>query len=237
MDELAVRRRVRERYATSAGCGCDSEAGACCDSDAPPPETMDPLASILRLGVGDPMTLLSPASGETVLDLGSGRGRDVLFAAERVGPQGRAIGVDGTPEMVYAAREAAHSLGRENAEFRLGEIEHLPVETASVDAVASDCVINLSPDKAQVFREAFRVLKEGGRLVISDVVTNADLPAEVRSDASRWAACEAGAVTADAYLSLLREAGFEEAHAETRGTYKPGLSRVVLTATKPRSLV
>ncbi len=235
MDELAVRRQVRERYAASAGCGCDSESAACCGPDAAPSGTMDPLGSILRLGVGDPMTLLSPAPGETVLDLGSGRGRDVLFAAERVGPQGRAIGVDATPEMVYAAREAARSLGRENAEFRLGEIEHLPVESASVDAVASDCVINLSPDKAQVFREAFRVLKAGGRLVVSDVVADAEVPTAARSDASRWAACEAGAVTAEAYVSLLRGAGFEDAHAETQGTYKPGLSRAVVTATKPRS--
>ncbi len=237
MDELKLRRQVRERYAAAAGRGGDSTPGACCSSEAASAVTGDALASILRLGVGDPMTRVSPAPGETILDLGSGRGRDVLFAAERVGPRGRAIGVDATPEMVYAARDAARALGRESAEFRLGEIEHLPVESDSVDAVASDCVVNLSPDKAQVFREAFRVLRPGGRLVVSDVVADADLPEDARRDPSRWAACEAGAVTADAYVALLRDAGFEGAHAEVQGTYKRGLSRAMVTAIKPRARI
>lgn len=185
------------------------------------------------MGVGSPVALLGLRNGEVVVDLGSGPGRDVLEAAERVGPSGRAIGVDATPEMVYSAREAARTLGRPNAEFRLGEIEHLPVESGTADAITSDCVINLSPDKASVFREAFRVLKPGGRIVVSDVVADCELPADVRRDAQLWAACVAGAETEATYLSLLRDAGFEEIRSETAGEYATGLSRAVVTARKP----
>ena len=179
------------------------------------------------------MELLSPHEGEVILDLGSGPGRDVLLAAERVGPRGRAIGVDSTPEMVFRAREAAASLARTSAEFRLGEIEHLPIETESVDGITSDCVINLSTDKAQVFREAFRVLKPGGRIVVSDVVADGELPAWVRQDAERWAACEAGAVTAADYVALMRSAGFEAVEAELKGAYREGLSRATVRGRKP----
>ncbi len=233
MDELEVRKSVRAHYGASAEgcCGAPSSEGAC----GPRLVQVDPAtASIPRLGVGDPMERLAPQPGETVLDLGSGPGRDVLYAAEKVGPAGLAIGVDATPEMVFRAREAAKSLGRANADFRLGEIERLPVDAASVDGISSDCVVNLSPDKAAVFREAYRVLKPGGRLVLSDVVADRELPPEMRRDTERWAACEAGAVTAAEYERLLRDAGFGEIHTEILGTYREGLlSRGILVARKP----
>jgi len=235
MDELEIRRKVRDRYANAGDSCCGPSATGCCDANLVPLDAVGSadLRDIARLGVGDPMEVLAPRAGEVVVDLGSGPGRDVLFAAERVGPHGRAIGVDATPEMVYRARQAATSLGRGNAEFRLGEIEHLPLDSDTVDGIASDCVINLSPDKVQVFREAFRVLKPGGRIVVSDVVADRELPPEIRQDAERWAACEAGAVTQDAYVSLMREAGFEEIRAEQKGTYREGLSRAIVTGRKP----
>lgn len=236
MDELALRKRVRTHYGRSAEDCCGSSADACCGAAASvgEPASQPGAGGIARLGVGDPMERLAPREGETILDLGSGPGRDVLLAGEKVGPKGLALGVDATPEMVFAAREAARSLGRENVEFRLGEIEHLPVDSGTVDGISSDCVVNLSPDKGRVFHEAFRVLKPGGRLVLSDVVADRDLPAEMRQDAERWAACEAGAVTLAAYESLLREAGFVGIRSEILGTYREGLlSRAMLSAAKP----
>ncbi len=236
MDELALRKRVRTHYGRSAEDCCGSSADACCGAAASvgEPASQPGAGGIARLGVGDPMERLAPREGETILDLGSGPGRDVLLAGEKVGPKGLALGVDATPEMVFAAREAARSLGRENVEFRLGEIEHLPVDSGTVDGISSDCVVNLSPDKGRVFHEAFRVLKPGGRLVLSDVVADRDLPAEMRQDAERWAACEAGAVTLAAYESLLREAGFVGIRSEILGTYREGLlSRATLSAAKP----
>lgn len=231
MDELTVRRNVRDRYASAA----DSCGPSCCGPAESPgsPQGANSDPGVARLGVGEPLDALSLKPGEVLLDLGSGPGRDVLVAAERVGPQGRAIGVDATPEMVYRAREAAASLGRANAEFRLGEIEHLPLESASVDVISSDCVVNLSPDKPQVFREAFRVLRPGGRIVVSDVVADAPLSEQERRDPERWAACEAGAVTLAEYVGMLREAGFESIRSETTGGYKEGLSRALVSARKP----
>lgn len=234
MHELEVRKSVRAHYAKSAE-ACCGPADSCCGSEMSSVGSAGPggLSEITRLGVGDPMERLAPREGETVLDLGSGPGRDVLYAAEQVGPQGHALGVDATPEMVYRAREAAQALGRGNAEFRLGEIEHLPVDPDSVDGISSDCVVNLSPEKARVFHEAFRVLKPGGRIVVSDVVADRELPAEVRQDTERWAACEAGAVTLAEYESLLRAAGFVEIRSDHTGSYREGLSRAVVVARKP----
>lgn len=229
MDELTIRRTVRDTYAGRMQDCCGPEAGMGCG-----PQTLSP-NRVGKMGVGSPVSRLDLRLGEIVVDLGSGPGHDVLEAAEQVGAAGRAIGVDATPEMVYSARETARSLGRSNAEFRLGEIEHLPIESGTADAVTSDCVINLSPDKASVFREAFRVLKPGGRIVVSDVVADRELPATVRRDAGLWAACVAGAETEATYLSLLREAGFEEIHSETTGVYAAGLSKAVVTAKKPRN--
>ena len=236
MDELEIRKRVRERYGREVDACCGASEGPCCE-DGPvqggAAESAD-AAGIPRLGVGDPIERLAPKAGETILDLGSGPGRDVLVAAERVGPKGRALGVDATPEMVFRARKAAAALGRANAEFRLGEIEHLPVEGGSVDGVSSDCVLNLSPDKAQVFREAFRVLKPGGRFVLSDIVREPRSADGSAADLEDWARCEAGAVALSEYESLLRAAGFVALESESLGTYRDGkLSRAVLIARKP----
>ena len=236
MDELTIRQRVREHYGRGAEGCCGEAEGAPCGggpAECAPPEGTDTIG-IPRLGVGDPMERLAPREGETILDLGSGPGRDVLVAAERVGPKGLAIGVDATPEMIFRARKAARSLGRANAEFRLGEIEHLPVETESVDGVSSDCVVNLSPDKAQVFREAFRVLRPGGRLVLSDVVAEHERTPGTAEGIEGWARCETGAVTLREYESLLREAGFGNNESEVLGVYRDGMhARAVVVARKP----
>lgn len=231
MRELDIRRNVRSRYAGKAeDCGSPS---CCGGAEAGTAGAQGSDAPLMRLGVGEPLDALSLQPGEVLLDLGSGPGRDVLVAAGRVGPSGRSIGVDATPEMVYRARDAAARAGTRNAEFRLGEIEHLPVESGSVDVVSSDCVVNLSPDKPQVFREAYRVLKPGGRIVISDVVADRALSASVRADPERWAACEAGAVTLDEYVDMLRSSGFEDVRTETTGPYREGLSRALVFARKP----
>jgi len=222
MDELTIRRAVRDAYGARAESCCGSEGPSC---GAP--------TTIERLGVGDPISLADLAPGEVLLDLGSGRGGDVLTAAERVGPNGRAIGVDATPEMVFAARDLARSRGIGNAEFRLGEIEHLPVESVSVDVIVSDCVVNLSPDKAQVIREAYRVLRPGGRIVLSDVVTDGELPEAVRKDPRAWAGCVAGAVSEAAYRSLLVDAGFREIETLGGRAWVQGLRSTVLVARKP----
>ena len=236
MDELEIRERVRERYGREAAGCCGGAEGPVRDADSVltgSPEDAG-VSGIPRLGVGDPLERLVPRPGETLLDLGSGPGRDVLIAAGRVGPTGKAIGVDATPEMIYRARRAAAALGRTNAEFRLGEIEHLPVEAGSIDGVSSDCVVNLSPDKAQVFHEAFRVLKPGGRLVLSDVVAASERRSSSPAEVGEWARCEAGAVTLHEYEVLLRAAGFVDVASENLGAYRDGaLSRAVLTARKP----
>src|SRR3972149_6460728 len=188
-------------------------------------------AALPSLGVGDPGGWADLRPGETVLDLGSGPGRDVLHAAGLVGPSGRAIGVDATPEMVFRARGSARGRGIRNAEFRLGEIEHLPVESGCVDVVLSDCVVNLSPDKAAVFRGAVRVLRPGGRVVLSDVVAEAELPPSVRGDARAWAGGVAGAVSEATYLELLRGTGFQDVRTVRKGGTFTGLvSTTLLTA-------
>jgi SAM-dependent methyltransferase len=153
-------------------------------------------------------------SGEVVLDLGSGGGFDCFLAARQVGEGGRVIGVDMTPEMVAAAREKAHAGGHANVEFRLGEIEALPVADASVDVVMSNCVINLSPEKGRVLREAYRVLKPGGRLAVTDIVATAPMPDKVRNDLALLAACVAGAATVEEVTTMLRDAGFARVRVE-----------------------
>lgn len=168
-----------------------------------------PAGADLGLGCGNPQAIAALQPGETVLDLGSGAGFDCFLAVRQVGPTGQVIGVDMTSEMVAKARENVEKAGYGNVEFRLGEIEHLPVADASVDVIISNCVINLSPDKLQVFREAFRVLRPGGRLAISDIVTTAPLPEEVRRDLALYAGCIAGAATTTKLEAMLRESGFE----------------------------
>jgi arsenite methyltransferase len=164
----------------------------------------------LSLGCGDPITLASLQPGQTVLDLGSGGGIDCFLAAKRVGPNGHVIGVDMTPSMLDRARANKEKLGADNVEFRLGEIEHLPVADNSVNVIISNCVINLSPDKPQVFREAYRALKPGGTLAISDIVTEGPLPAEIKASLSAWAGCVAGALDVQEYINGLLATGFED---------------------------
>jgi arsenite methyltransferase len=162
------------------------------------------------LGCGDPITLARLQPGETVLDLGSGGGLDCFLASKQVGESGLVIGVDMTPEMLERARNAAVKMKIENVEFRQGYLEQLPVEDDSVDVIISNCVINLSPDKTQVFAEMLRTLKPGGRISVSDIVTNGELPAALRSDMQAWGACVAGALDMDDYVAGLVGVGFEE---------------------------
>jgi ubiquinone/menaquinone biosynthesis C-methylase UbiE len=164
----------------------------------------------MGLGCGNPVALASLKEGEVVLDLGSGAGFDCFLAANRVGTNGRVIGVDMTPEMIEKARRNAQKAGYENVEFRLGEIENLPVADNSVDAVISNCVINLSPDKESVFREAFRVLKPGGRLMVSDLVLLKELPDFIRKSVVSYVSCIAGAVRKEEYMGAIEGAGFQE---------------------------
>src|SRR3990172_255323 len=164
--------------------------------------------SAVSYGCGDPVTLASLQPGQTVLDLGSGAGLDCFFAAKKVGEAGKVIGVDMTPEMVARARSSAKRMNLSNVEFRQGYIEDLPVESNSVDVIISNCVINLSPDKAQVFREAYRALKPGGKLAVSDIVTDGPLPERFKSNLSAWAGCVAGALELQDYIAALEAAGF-----------------------------
>lgn len=226
-----VRAVVREKYGSIAegraqGCGCGSG-----------PETDDVLAQIgyadeqkaaipeganLGLGCGNPIAHAAIAPGETVLDLGSGGGIDCFLAARETGPTGHVIGVDMTPAMLDRARTAAKKGGYTNVEFRLGEIEHLPVADGTVDAIISNCVINLSPDKPKVFREALRALKPGGRLVVSDLVLQKPLPEALRASVDLYVGCVAGASLEEDYLRMMREAGFDDVTVIERRGYTVG---------------
>jgi ubiquinone/menaquinone biosynthesis C-methylase UbiE len=170
--------------------------------------TSAPDGSNLGLGCGNPLAIASLKPGETVLDLGSGAGFDAFLAAGVVGATGRVIGVDMTPEMVTKARRLASANGYSNVEFHLGEMESLPIPDSSVDVIMSNCVINLSPEKSRVFREAFRVLRPGGRLAVSDIVASAELPSEVKDDLALHSSCIAGASAIDEVSALLEQAGF-----------------------------
>jgi SAM-dependent methyltransferase len=176
-----------------------------------------PEGANLGLGCGNPVALASLCEGETVLDLGSGAGVDCFLAAGRVSPRGHVIGVDMTPEMVARARENARKAGVTNVEFRLGEIEHLPVESGTVDVIISNCVINLVPDKKRAFSEAFRVLRPGGRLMVSDIVLVGELPERVRRSVGAYVGCLSGAAEKEAYLGAIRDSGFSDilVHEET----------------------
>ena len=169
-----------------------------------------PEGANLGLGCGAPLVAAQVKPGETVLDLGSGAGFDAFIAAQAVGPEGRVIGVDMTPEMIAQARENATKAGVENVEFRHGFIEQMPVDDDTVDVLISNCVINLSPDKPAVFREAFRVLRSGGRVAVSDIVLTAPLPPAVAENMAAYVGCVAGASLLDDYLSYMKEAGFED---------------------------
>ena len=167
-----------------------------------------PTSAIMGLGCGNPVGLATLKKGEIILDLGSGGGIDVFLAANKVGEDGWVIGVDITPEMIRKAKSNARKGGYKNVEFRLGEIENLPVENESVDVIISNCVVNLSLDKGEVFAEAFRVLKPGGKMLISDIVTDKELPEEIKKSFSAWAECIGGALTRKEYLSVFKNAGF-----------------------------
>ncbi len=232
-DQEVVRDAVRSRYAdiaeaeAGAASSCCGPTSSCC-GPLPPGAVADPtsmsrmigyteeeLAAVpeganLGLGCGNPQAIAALRPGETVLDLGAGAGFDCFLAVRAVGPAGLVIGVDMTPEMVAKARENARKAGYINVDFRLGEIEHLPVADATVDVIISNCVINLSPDKPAVFRDAYRVLKPGGRLAVSDVVATADLPQQWRDDMELLSGCISGAATVDELEAMLAEAGFSE---------------------------
>ncbi len=216
-----VRVEVRGHYGKIAAEFSGSDAASCCEPSGSGTvnvvsqlyqttdvEGLPPEVTGLSLGCGDPVTLASLKVGQTVLDLGSGGGIDCFLAAKRVGDSGRVIGVDMTAEMIEKARASKAKLGVENVEFRLGEIEHLPVADGEVDVVLSNCVINLSPDKLQVFREAFRALRPGGTLSVSDIVTNGPLPAAVKEKPDAWSCCVAGALEVKDYTRAIRDAGF-----------------------------
>lgn len=245
-DNDRVRERVRTAYAEvargaggcSVGC-CGNEGGGSLALGYSEEElTSVPRGADLGLGCGNPQAIAALCPGETVLDLGSGAGFDCFLAAKRVGRSGRVIGVDMTPEMVTKARGNARAVGAANVEFRLGEIEHLPVSDASVDAILSNCVINLSPDKAAVFREAYRVLKPGGRLAISDVVAVQPMPRALADSVEALTGCVAGAASIEELGSLLAAAGFDAVQIQPRsesraviGQCMPGAEDYVVSAT------
>ena len=214
-DPEATRTTVRERYGRVA----EGSTGCCGAPDGHAEQSRRlgytdaemaavPQGADLGLGCGNPTALASLRPGETVLDLGSGAGFDAFLAAQTVGADGHVIGVDMTPAMIAKAQENARTAGISNTEFRLGTVEELPVESASIDVVISNCVINLSPDKPRVFREAFRVLKPGGRLLVSDIVLRAPLPERVRASVAAYVGCVAGAALIDDYLQAIGAAGF-----------------------------
>jgi len=226
-----IKRTVRETYgkvatAGMSGCGC-----SCSTPSSYSQSDLDniPEGANLSLGSGNPLVIADIQPGETVMDLGSGAGIDCFIAANAVGQYGYVIGIDMTPEMVSRARQNAREGGYANVDFRLGEIESLPVADSSVDVIVSNCVINLSPDKAAVYREAFRVLKPGGRVAISDVVTTAELPEQERGALDQYAACVSGAASIDELKDILIKAGFADIRIEPKGgereipdTWKPG---------------
>jgi arsenite methyltransferase len=224
-----IKTAVRERYgavARSQGseCGCSSSCCGTASSDdvsgslgySAEEMASVPEGSNLGLGCGNPQAIASLKPGEVVLDLGSGGGFDCFLAARAVGAEGKVIGIDMTADMVALARKNAVKSGARTVEFRLGEIEHLPVADSSVDVIISNCVINLSPDKPQVFREAFRVLKRGGRLAVSDTVAAAEMPEELKADLASYAACVSGSSSVDELRRMLSGAGFQEISIQPR---------------------
>jgi len=231
-----IRETVRQRYAESAlrvtqssSCGCGPD---CCSGEAADPITgnlysaddaaaIPETALLASLGCGNPTALAELKPGERVLDLGSGGGIDVLLSARRVGPTGFAYGLDMTDEMLALAEKNKAEAGVENVSFLKGHIEEIPLPENSVDVVISNCVINLSSDKGKVLREAYRVLSPGGRFAVSDVVTQGDLPADLRTDMEAWVGCIAGALEEREYRSLLAEAGFKDIDIEVTRVYDP----------------
>ncbi|HEY6292137.1 MAG TPA: arsenite methyltransferase [Terriglobia bacterium] len=236
---------VKEKYGQAA-LRVKSGGSACCGATAASALGCDPLTSNLydssqagqvpeeavlaALGCGNPTVLANLNPGEVVLDLGSGGGIDVLLSAKRVGPTGKAYGLDMTDEMLALARENQRKAGAENVEFLKGEIERIPLPDNSVDVIISNCVINLSADKDRVLREAFRVLKPGGRLAVSDVVTRGEIAPEIRRSVLLWVGCVAGALADDEYRNKLAAAGFEQIEIEPTRIYRAGDAREFLSS-------
>jgi arsenite methyltransferase len=232
MSDSEIKSAVKQKYGAIAGksgsccgpsCGCGTDAGIAgtitmndlyTDADPEVRENAD-----LGLGCGTPTAFADLVEGMTVLDLGSGAGIDVFLAAKKVGPSGRVIGVDMTEEMIWRASANKTKLKAVNTEFRLGEIESLPVANGSVDRIISNCVINLVPDKSRAFAEMYRVLKPGGKFTVSDIVSAGSIPDDVRKDLSEWAGCVAGAVDREAYLGIVREAGFRDVTVVSEKSY------------------
>jgi SAM-dependent methyltransferase len=259
-ENVDIREAVRERYAAAAkrvaeggtGCGCGTadSAASCCDADL---RTTDaegvevfgtalygdqaaeaPRAAVeASLGCGVPTAVANLHDGETVLDLGSGAGADVLISAGRVGPAGRAIGLDMTDEMLALARANAEQAGATNVEFLKGHIEDVPLLAESVDVVISNCVINLSADKPKVLREAARVLKSGGRFAVSDIIADSDMDAATRADMEQWTGCIAGALTEQQFTDALTAAGLVDVEIRETHRVHPHAASAIVRARKP----
>ena len=232
METEKIKKIVRDGYAKalSQNTSCCPTSSCCCGTDqakkiskkvgySDEEISAAPEGANLGFGCGNPVAIASLREGDTVLDLGSGAGFDAFLAAKRVGKIGRVIGVDMTPEMITKAKENARKGNYTNVEFRLGEIETLPVDNSSVNVVISNCVINLSPDKEQVFKEAFRVLKPGGRLMISDLVLTKGLPKLLKESVEAYVGCLAGAIKRDEYLKHITMAGFQDVKVISESSY------------------
>src|ERR1700735_581265 len=243
MSTTDIKEVVKEKYGQAAlrvktgGSSCCGASPSCgCDPitanlyDAAQAGEIPEDALLASLGCGNPTALAKLNRGETVLDLGSGGGIDVLLSARRVGPTGKAYGLDMTDEMLALANENKRKAGAENVEFLRGEIEHIPLPDNSVDVVISNCVINLSPDKAQVLREAFRVLKPGGRFAASDVVMRGEIRQEIRKNVLLWVGCVAGALDEADYRGKLAAAGFQDIDIEPTRIYRAEDAREFLSA-------
>ncbi|HYN99946.1 MAG TPA: arsenite methyltransferase [Actinomycetota bacterium] len=243
MDEAeAVREAVRTRYAelavvaTSGSAGCCGDGEACFGAVAYGSDDLAALpeaAAYASLGCGNPIAIAELSEGEVVLDLGSGGGIDVLLSARRVGPAGKAYGLDMTDEMLELARRNAAEGGVENVEFLKGQIEDIPLPDGSVDVVISNCVINLSSDKSRVLAEASRVLRPGGRFAVSDVIADAGMDEATRRDMEQWTGCIAGALTRDEFLGLLEAAGLENATIEETNRVHRSAASAIIRANKP----
>jgi SAM-dependent methyltransferase len=240
-----VKEVIRQRYGQAA-LGVESESGGCCsDRTSVPEASCDPITSNLydamqkdelpdtavnaSLGCGNPTALAELKPGEVVLDLGSGGGIDVLLSARRVGPTGKAYGLDMTDEMLALAEENKRKSGLTNVEFLRGEIENIPLPDQTVDVIISNCVINLSSEKERVLKEAFRVLKPGGRFAVSDVMVRGHLPAEIKKSLELWAGCVAGALSEKEYLEKLAKAGFDSIEIEATRVYNIEGARTFLS--------
>ena len=245
MSATDIKEVVKEKYGQAAlrvksggssCCGATAASGLGCDPitsnlyDSSQAGQVPEEAMLASLGCGNPTALAKLNPGEVVLDLGSGGGVDVLLSAKRVGPTGKAYGLDMTDEMLALANENKRKAGAENVEFLKGEIEHIPLPDNSVDVIISNCVINLSADKDRVLREAFRVLRPGGRFAVSDVVTRGEIKPEIRQSVLLWVGCVAGALGDDEYRNKLSAAGFEQIDIEPTRVYRAGDAREFLAA-------